>query len=403
MLPSLLITPHIIKQSVAHHLFSFMAEILTHLWTSVSILLVKRIQTTIMTTFQNCIIECPSYVAARQNMVNSYHQNRKYYDRKCAATPLELHSYCLILDTKVTNPNTSFEKQRSKWLPLYRVEKVLTHSNYIVRKVATNHTSLVHGRLRPIKRQYGVNDLEEIDESKFEADPNTEEYEKEPQLLDSYSETSLELNTESEHRQVQFEDSVKKNQTEGEIGDTWLSKLNENSSSSGEFTVGQNSTNDQMLTSESIDTENYNFRQKSAEPETTQPKYILRTGDRMIAVREQCAAHLRSLRKSAFDRHTGCIKDSGTHIAYWISLDMEPNSKTAKYVFQKHPILKWQSSRQNSCVGQTSLYFDESENRWIISLICSKNQLNHTSHKISGHAWNISSFKCSNLDYMKEQ
>ena len=38
----------------------------------------------------------------------------------------ELHSYCLLLDAKVTNPNTSFEKQRSKWLPLYRVEKVLT-------------------------------------------------------------------------------------------------------------------------------------------------------------------------------------------------------------------------------------------------------------------------------------
>ena len=234
--------------------------------------------------------------------------------------------------------------------------------------------------MRPIKPQYAVNDLEEIDESKFEADSNTEEHEKEPQLLDSYIETSLELNTESEHRQVQFEDnSVRKNCPEGEIGDTWLSKLNENSSSSEEFTVeGQNSTNDQMLTSESItimlsdDTENYNFRQKSAEPETKQPKYNLRTGDRMIAVREQCAAYLRSLRQSAFDRQTGCINDSGTHIAYWISLDMEPNKKTAKYIFQKHPILKWQPSRQNSCVGQTSLYFDETENRWIISLICSK-------------------------------
>ena len=227
------------------------------------------------------------FVAARQNMVTSYHQNRKYYDRKCAASPLELHSYCLLLDPKVTNPNTSFEKQRSKLLPLYRVEKVLTHSNYIVRKVATNYTSLVHRiRLRPIKPQYAVNDLEEIDESKFEADPNTEEHEKEPQLLDSYIETSLELNTESEHRQVQFEDnSVNKNHPEREIGDTWLSKLNENSSSSEEFTVeGQNSTNDQMLTSECIDTENYNFRQKSAEVETTQPKYNLRTGDRMIAL-----------------------------------------------------------------------------------------------------------------------
>ena len=214
-------------------------------------------------------------------MVNSYHQNIKYYDQKCAPTPLELHSYCLLIDPNVTNTNTSFEKQRSKWLPLYRVEKVLTHSNYIVRKVATNYTSLVDRiRLRPIKPRYAVNDLEEIDESKFEADPNNEEHEKEPQLLDSYIETSLELNTESEHRQIQFEDnSVKKNLPEGEIDDTWLSKLNENSSSSAEITVeGQNSTNDQMLTSESIDTGNYNFRQKSAEPETTQPKYNLRKG-----------------------------------------------------------------------------------------------------------------------------
>ena len=70
--------------------------------------------------------------SARENLVRSYQKYKAYYDRKCAATPLEVHSYCLLLDPKIIMPNQSFERQNTKWLPLYRVEVRITNNNYIV-------------------------------------------------------------------------------------------------------------------------------------------------------------------------------------------------------------------------------------------------------------------------------
>ena len=48
-------------------------------------------------------------------------------------------------------------------------------------------------------------------------------------------------------------------------------------------------------------------------------------------------------------------------------------------LYTKHPELHCQPNRQNTCLGQTCLNFDEEENRWIFSAIvsdlCEKIQL----------------------------
>ena len=50
-----------------------------------------------------------------------------------------------------------------KWLALYRIEKVLTDSNYLIRKVGTNLTQIIHRiRMRPINSQYHVDDIPRI-------------------------------------------------------------------------------------------------------------------------------------------------------------------------------------------------------------------------------------------------
>ena len=73
------------------------------------------------------------------------------------------------------------------WLPLYRVEKVLTNSNYIVRKVGTNHTQCVHRiRLRSIRPQHQPEDIDPIDEAQFVVDPSLSKYRSEPGLFDDY-------------------------------------------------------------------------------------------------------------------------------------------------------------------------------------------------------------------------
>ena len=78
------------------------------------------------------------------------------------------------------------KKSISKWIPLFRVEKILTNSNYIVRKVGTHYTQCVHRiRLRPIEPKYEVKDLEAVDTEKFEADPILEKIASEPELFDN--------------------------------------------------------------------------------------------------------------------------------------------------------------------------------------------------------------------------
>ena len=72
-------------------------------------------------------------------------------------------------------------------VPLYRVEHVLTNSNYIVRKVGTNHTQCVHRiRLRSIRPQHQPEDIDPIDEAQFVVDPSLSKYRSEPGLFDYY-------------------------------------------------------------------------------------------------------------------------------------------------------------------------------------------------------------------------
>ena len=56
------------------------------------------------------------------------------------------------MNPKLLEQSTVFASEVQKWLPLYKVEKVLTDSNYILRKPNTNYTQCVHRiRLKPTK------------------------------------------------------------------------------------------------------------------------------------------------------------------------------------------------------------------------------------------------------------
>ena len=71
------------------------------------------------------------------------------------------------------------------WLPLYRIEKILTNSNYIIRKVGTNYTQFVHRiRLRPVTPQGRIDDLTVINFENFQRDPSLGHYHGEPTLFD---------------------------------------------------------------------------------------------------------------------------------------------------------------------------------------------------------------------------
>ena len=125
------------------------------------------------------------FSAARDATITAYNKYRHFYDRKANAAPLTKHRYCLLLNPKLSNVNDHMGKSLAKWLPLYRMEQVLTNSNYIVRKVGTNYTQCVHRiRLRPVNPQYQIEDLAQIHQSNFVPDPSTR-HTSEPSLFDS--------------------------------------------------------------------------------------------------------------------------------------------------------------------------------------------------------------------------
>ena len=110
--------------------------------------------------FNNTLIERFSpnseYVIALQDAMNKkfsetkfkltemYNKYRAYYDCEAAAKPWAVFSYCLLLNPKLLTQFEFARKSLPIWLPLYRIGKILTNSNYIIRKVGTNYTQCVH-------------------------------------------------------------------------------------------------------------------------------------------------------------------------------------------------------------------------------------------------------------------
>ena len=69
----------------------------------------------------------------KELLVKPFNKYEDYYDTKTAAAPLKLHEYCVMLSRKLSNEQ--FSNLQCKWNGLYRIEKVLSRSNYVVRKI----------------------------------------------------------------------------------------------------------------------------------------------------------------------------------------------------------------------------------------------------------------------------
>ena len=122
----------------------------------------------------------------KEKLTTAYLKYKKYYDQKASAKPIPEKSFCLLLNPKLLEQSTVIASQVQKWLPLYKVEKALTDSNYIIRKVNTNYTQCVHRiRLKPIKPSETPEDLEVINPVNFQPDPSRRQH-MEPELFDKH-------------------------------------------------------------------------------------------------------------------------------------------------------------------------------------------------------------------------
>ena len=96
----------------------------------------------------------------KKNIMQSYLRYKAYYDRKAKAAPLETTDYCYILNPKADTQATKIPFREFRWCGPYIIEKVLPNNNYIVRRLGTNKTQLLHRiRLRKFTPQAPLADI----------------------------------------------------------------------------------------------------------------------------------------------------------------------------------------------------------------------------------------------------
>ena len=76
--------------------------------------------------------------------MQSYIKYKEFYDRKAKAAPLKENEYCFVLQPKADNQGSKIPFRDYRWVGPFVVQKVLPNENYIVRRINTNRTQILH-------------------------------------------------------------------------------------------------------------------------------------------------------------------------------------------------------------------------------------------------------------------
>ena len=76
--------------------------------------------------------------------MQSYIKNKRYYDKKAKASPLKEKDYHFKLQPKADHQVSKIPFRDFAWIGPHPIEKVLPNNNYIVRKLNTNKTQILH-------------------------------------------------------------------------------------------------------------------------------------------------------------------------------------------------------------------------------------------------------------------
>ena len=80
----------------------------------------------------------------KKNIMQSYLKYKDYYDRKAKAAPLKEKDYCFVLQPKADNQASKIPFREYRWIGPFVVQTVLSNDNYIVRRLNTNKTQILH-------------------------------------------------------------------------------------------------------------------------------------------------------------------------------------------------------------------------------------------------------------------
>ena len=80
----------------------------------------------------------------RRNAMQAYIKYKAYYDKKSNASKLKQSDYVYILQPKADHQGSKIPVTDFRWTGPYIIEKVLPNNNYVVRKIGTNKTQILH-------------------------------------------------------------------------------------------------------------------------------------------------------------------------------------------------------------------------------------------------------------------
>ena len=80
----------------------------------------------------------------RKNATQAYIKYKAYYDRKANASKHKEADYVYILQPKTDHQGSKIPFTDFRWIGPYIIEKALPNNNYLVRKIGTNKTQVLH-------------------------------------------------------------------------------------------------------------------------------------------------------------------------------------------------------------------------------------------------------------------
>ena len=139
------------------------------------------------------------------NIVAAYHKYKAYYDRKAKAQPLKVNDLVFLLDPKYDSQGCKEEFRTFHWKGPFKVMKVLSDSNYIIRKVGTFKTQCVHRiRLKIFKPEFPVEDVDISNQPVYADTDRTEDSD----IFDSHIPTQTKLNSNLDESETDEETPV---------------------------------------------------------------------------------------------------------------------------------------------------------------------------------------------------
>ena len=143
----------------------------------------------------------------KDNIVAANHKYKSYYYRKVKAQPLKVKDLFFLVDPKYDSQGCKEDFKTFHWKGPFKVMKVLSDSNYIIRKVETFKTQCVPRlRLKFFKPEFPVKDVD-IGNQPVNADVDRTE---DSDILDSHIPIQTKINSESDEPETDEETPVER-------------------------------------------------------------------------------------------------------------------------------------------------------------------------------------------------